>query len=529
MARNKGATNDEHTRHLPPGNEPLLDLSGVSKRYGAEQALDQVALIVQRGEVLALCGENGSGKSTLAKIISGAVTRDAGDYRVNGRRVDFTGPKDAIDMGIVLVAQEPTAAPAMSIAENVLLASGTFKRPWSRVRRRELADTAQPHLDAVGLGHLDPLLPFATLGQGQRELVEVAKALAAEPRLLILDEVTTRLPDTDGLFGLVERLAADGVSTILITHRLREVRSLAHRAVVLRDGRLAGSLAKAEMTDRRLSAMMVGRELDEHFVRPETVPGGTLLDVEGLVTDRCTTPLDLRVRQGEIVGLAGLVGSGRSELLETVALARRPRGGVVRVKGDDVTGRRPRDGLRAGVSLLPEDRHAQGLILSASIIHNIGLAALTVFSRTDRRRERRDAEQARSRLRIRCSDVGASVATLSGGNQQKVVFARVLANAPQVLLLDEPTRGVDIGAREEIYRIIVEQAERGVGVVVASSDMVELLGICDRILVMHEGAIAGELSRAEATEEAIMLLAATGLTHPRDADPAASNQVINLG
>ncbi len=489
-------------------SEVLLRASGISKRFGAVQALADVDATINRGEVLALAGENGSGKSTLSKVIAGVIRPDAGRIVLAGEQRAFSRPRDALDAGVALVTQELTVVPSMSIGENVLLSH--LQSPMQRVGRRDLARRALPHLERVGLGHLDPGAPFVTLGPGDRELVEVAKAQASDPRLLILYEATTRLPDPERLFALVERLCADGLAVVFITQRLREIRRLAHRALVLRDGRVAGELGRDELSDRHLSRLMVGRELSGFFHRSERAPGEVVLELRDVVSERFSAPVSLTVRAGEVVGLAGLVGCGRSELVETIAGVRRPKGGTVLVDGAEATARSPVVAMRSGIGLLPEDRRVQGLVLAHSVRQNVSLGMWSFLRPASRRVERERARSAIERLSIRTPDEEALVGTLSGGNQQKVVLARALSRDPRVLLLDEPTRGVDVGAREEIYKIIGEMAGRGVAVLVVSSDMPEVLGLADRILVLAEGAVAGEVSREDATEERILLLGAGG-------------------
>ena len=471
-------------------------------------ALDDVELSIAPGEVVALAGENGSGKSTLAKLLAGVLRPDRGELVVDGQPCEFAGPREALDAGIALVAQEPTAVPQLSVAENVLL--GDIRNPRRRFRRRAQQRAAVPLLAAVGL-EIDPARPFASLSSGERELAEVAKALAARPRLLVLDEATSRLPDPERLFEVVERLREDGVSTVFITHRLSEIRRLADRAVVLRDGRLVGEVAGSDMTDERLSTMMVGRDPADAF-RPgdREEPGRDRLLVESLVVGGAARPASLAVRAGEVVGLAGLMGAGRTELLETIAGVRRCRGGSVSVDGRRVRGGSIRHALAAGIALVPEDRMTQGIVPAASISDNLALRPAPPLLPAPRRRERIDAQSAIDRLGIRAAGVEAPLRTLSGGNQQKVVLARALAHRPRVLLLDEPTRGIDVGARFEIYAVIDRLVQDGVAVVVASSELLELLGLCDRILVLHERAIAGELARDDATEERLALLSAGG-------------------
>jgi ribose transport system ATP-binding protein len=487
---------------------PLLRATGLSKRYGPVQALDDVDLVVERGEVVALVGENGSGKSTLSRIVCGATAPDTGTLELDGTPLAPRRPRDALDAGIVLVSQEPTAVPHLSVAENVLLPR--LQRLGQRVRSRELFRDAAPFLQRVGLD-VDPALPLGRVRPGDRELVEVAKALAAAPRLLVLDEVTTRLPDPETLFAVVDQLVADGLGVVVITHRLREIRRTASRAVVLRDGRLVAELERSELTDARLSSAMVGRDLGAHPRRPApSVAGPVVLQADAVVTDRGPSPVTLQVRAGEVVGLAGLVGSGRSELLETLAGARRARGGTVQVAGTPVRAGSPRAALQAGAVLVPEDRFAQALVRPASVAANLSLPYHRLGRRSDRRLERRRAAHAVAAFGIRCADSEAPVMSLSGGNAQKVVIARCLGLSPKVLLLDEPTRGVDVGARAEIYALVERAVAGGTGVLVASSDLPELLGLSDRVIVLHDGEVAGELSRDEATEEAVTLLSAGG-------------------
>ncbi len=490
--------------------EPFLVARSITKRFGAVTALAEVGLDVRRGEVLGLAGENGSGKSTLVRILAGVLRRDGGSVSIDGEPVQFGRPHDALRQGIALVTQEPTAAPQMSIAENVLM--GRFHRPGMLVRRGRLGEQAAALLAEVGV-EADPADAFSSLRPGDRELVEVAKALASEPRLMILDEATSRLGEGDAerLFDLVLRLRDRGVSTILITHRLRELVRFADRVTVLRDGRRVGELAAGELDEERLSAMMVGREIGEFFSRPEAKPGEPVLRLEQFVAEGAEVPLSLEVRAGEIVGLAGLMGCGRSELLESIAGVRSPSAGRILVgDGRAVRPGSPLAAIRAGLFLVPEDRIRQGLNLKAGVRENVAMATWRTFSLADRLREAKLARTALQRFRIVASGIDAQVTSLSGGNQQKVVLGRSLAVEPKVLLLDEPTRGVDVGAKQEIYRIVGDLVARGLGVLMASSDLLELMGLCDRIVVLHERRFAGELTQAEATEEEIVLLSGGG-------------------
>ena len=487
----------------------MLDAASIVKRYGAVTALAGVDLTVAPGEIVALAGENGSGKSTLAKILSGVVEPDSGTIELDGERCSFQRPRDAIDRGVAMVAQELTAVPELSVAENVLLTR--LPRPHRRFSKARLADRAIDFLRLVGVD-CDPLAPFSSLRSGDRELVEVAKALATGPRLLILDEATSRLGEdvVARLFDLVRGLRDGGVSTILITHRLPEICELADRAVVLRDGELVGELDRDSLDEEALSRLMVGRELKEFFHKRAVVASEPVLQVDCLVAEGASAAVSFTVRGGEIVGFAGLVGSGRSELLETIAGARRPTGGRVVVGGAPVLPGSPRAALAAGIALVPEDRHRQGLVLDASIRENVSLGSWKPVRAARRAAERKAAVQAVERLRIKAPDAEAPVRSLSGGNQQKVVIGRCLGRSPRVLLLDEPTRGIDVGAKEEIFRLVGDMLELGLAIVLVSSDLLEILGLCDRVLVMHERAVVAELPRAEATEERIAFLSGGG-------------------
>jgi ABC-type sugar transport system ATPase subunit len=488
---------------LQQGHCPLVSVRGIIKNYGAVAALRDVDLDVYAGEVVALAGENGSGKSTLSRIVAGVTPPTQGELIVDGQQRSFATPRAALDAGIALVSQEPTSVPTLSIGENVMLPF--LRRPTSIFRRREIHQIAEQLLARVGL-RVDARRPLASLGSGDREMVEIAKALATSPRLLILDEATSRLPDPSHLLAVIHDLRESGTATIFITHRLREIETVADRAVVLRDGRLVGELRPPVMTSQNLSTMMVGRELTSFFGQPRTPSATPVLEVSGLVASGAAGSVTLAVRGGEIVGLAGLVGAGRTELLETILGVRPRKQGSIRVLGKEVPSGSVKAARAAGVALVPEDRMSQGLVVGASVRENIALGSHRPFSLALRSRETGLAERSITELGIRTASSEAPVSSLSGGNQQKVVLARNLMRHPKVLLLDEPTRGLDIGAKADVYEAIRTLVTKGVAVLIASSEMIELLGLCDRIVVMHDRAIAGELMRDEATEERIALL-----------------------
>ncbi|MCC6786003.1 MAG: sugar ABC transporter ATP-binding protein [Planctomycetes bacterium] len=493
---------------------PRLWARGIGKAFPGGVALEGVDLRVGAGEVVALVGENGAGKSTLMKILAGVQRPDAGTLLVDGAPRQFRSVAEAQALGIALIHQELNLCDNLSVGANVFLG----REP----RRRGLIDEAAIRRGAaelllrVGLA-IDPGLSLAGLSLGQRQLVEIAKALSIDARVLIMDEPTSSLSlaETQRLFAVVHDLRRQGVSVIYISHRLGEVCELADRVVVLRDGRNAGSLARDEISHDRMVALMVGREL--RLARSRAVPataGAPRLRVSGLRTQAWPAhAIDFAVRAGEIVGLAGLVGAGRSELLRAIFGADAAVDGAVEVEGRLLRGGEPREAIAAGLALVPEDRKAEGLVLEASVRENLalpGLARRARFGCVDGAVERRLAAASVESLAVRTAGLEQVVRTLSGGNQQKLVLGKWLTLEPRVLLLDEPTRGIDVGSKDEIYALVRELASRGLAVLFASSEMEELLGLADRILVVHEGRLAGELAGADATEELVMQLATGG-------------------
>jgi ABC-type sugar transport system ATPase subunit len=470
------------------------------------RALKGASLTVVAGEVHALVGENGSGKSTLLRIISGQLRADAGSLLLGGAEADFRSPTEALRRGIATVTQETTLAPELSVAENVFLGHRMARRggviDWRATRR-----AARTALARLGLD-IDPSLPVRRLRPDQRQMVEIARALSIDARVLILDEPTSSLTDDEvgSLFHAVRALRAEGVSTIFVSHRLKEVYELADSITVLRDGETVGSAPAAELERSRLIQLMVGRDLVDTQPPAPTESEGAALRVRRLGAAGAFADIDLDVAPGEIVGLAGLLGAGRSELLETLFGLRRADEGIVHVDGAPVSFRSPRHAIRGGLAFVPADRKLQGLVPRMTVRENLVMAA-TASSR--RIRPPRNAQEgpivhgAVTAMRIRASSPRMPVAALSGGNQQKVVLGKWLATKPRVLMLDEPTRGVDVGAKAEIYKLLFGAAEDGVAVLVSSSENPELLTLCDRVVVLFRGRVAATLSRDEATEARI--------------------------
>ncbi|CAA9376424.1 MAG: Ribose ABC transport system, ATP-binding protein RbsA [uncultured Phycisphaerae bacterium] len=488
---------------------PLLEVRGVSKSFPGVKALQDVSMHVGRGEVLAIIGENGAGKSTLMKILAGVQEPDEGQVLVDGRPVRIDSVLAGMRLGVSLIHQELNLADNLSIGANIYLGREP-RNALGLIARGRIDRDAVVHMRKVGLD-LPPRTLVGDLSIGRQQMVEIAKALSTDARVLIMDEPTSSLTqhETEQLFAVVKDLRAKGISIVYISHRLGEVKELADRVVVLRDGRNAGEIPRAEIAHERMVKMMVGRDIARFYDRTPHAPGAPALEVAGLVTPAHPRhALSFSIRSGEIVGMAGLVGAGRTEMLQTVFGVTPALAGEVRVAGRPVTVRTPIDAIRAGIALVPEDRKQQGLVLEMAVRENGSLPSLkrdaVAGAFLNRGAERDIAAEMIRNLNVKTPTDRQVVQFLSGGNQQKVVIGKWLAMAPRVLLLDEPTRGVDVGAKQEIYRIMVQLAAGGVAILFVSSDMEEVLNMSDRTLVMHEGRITGELRRDELSEEAIM-------------------------
>ena len=494
---------------------PLLEADSLGKQFPGVKAIDEVSLRLSPAECLAVIGENGAGKSTLMKILAGVQAPDTGEIRVDGQPVRIDSCRTAMDLGIVLIHQELNLADNLDIGANIFLGREPKRGPF--LDRGKIRTESARFLKMVGLD-VSPDTIVGRLPIGQQQLVEIAKALSVNARVLIMDEPTSSLStrETLRLFEVVKDLRRRGVSVIYISHRLGEVRELADRVTVLRDGKNAGDLAQGEITHDNMVRLMVGRDISQFYSRTSHEPGDVLLRLEDVVTpDWPNHSLSFEVRAGEIVGVAGLVGAGRTEMLQVLFGINPPVSGRIVVEGKPLHARSPRDAIRAGLALVPEDRKQHGLVLPMSVRRNIGLPGLELHQRSfgfrNSAQEATDATEMIESMRIRTPGMDQVVQFLSGGNQQKVVIGKWLALGPKLLLLDEPTRGIDIGAKQEIYQLMEQLAASGVGILFVSSEMEEILGMSDRTLVMHEGSIAGELARSELSEEAIMQLATGGL------------------
>ncbi|MFK8111461.1 MAG: sugar ABC transporter ATP-binding protein [Rubripirellula sp.] len=491
--------------------QPLLEVRKVTKRFAGVTALKDVDASFARGEVHAVIGENGAGKSTLMKILAGVQPQDAGEVWFDGRQVAIDSVQTALDLGIALIHQELNLADNLDVGANIYLGREPLR--FGLIDFQRIQKDSVQFLQMVGL-NVDPSTIVGNLTIGVQQLIEIAKALSVDAKMLIMDEPTSSLSqhETEALFEVIESLRERGVTVVYISHRLAEIKRIADRVTVLRDGENAGELSREEISHDAMVELMVGRDISQYYARADHEIGAPVLKVEGLRTSawpahQCT----FQVGAGEMVGVAGLVGAGRTEMMTSIFGVGQPLSGSVEVDGRTIDLRNCRDAIDAGMAMVPEDRKQQGLILEMGIRNNIGLPGLSrhklagVF--LNRAQEQHDSDEMIREMKIKTPNDMQQTQYLSGGNQQKVVIGKWLSMHPKVLLLDEPTRGVDIGAKQEIYRLMEELAERGVAILFVSSEMEEVMSMSDRAIVMHEGRITGELSQDEMTEEAIMQLA----------------------
>ncbi|HEV8388286.1 MAG TPA: sugar ABC transporter ATP-binding protein [Dongiaceae bacterium] len=498
-------------RETMDAGHPILTLERVSKRFGTVQALEEVSLSCQTGEILALVGENGAGKSTMMRLIEGVFPPDSGMIALSGAPIAFKEPREAHLRGIRVIHQEPEIVPYVTVAENIFM--GDMPRraglllDWSHLEARTWEVLA-----AFGMEHdLRPRQLCDQLGPAQRQMIEIMRAVRAGGRLIAFDEPTSSLTDDEArrLFAVIRRLRSDGVSIIYISHRLPEIIEMADRIAILRDGRLVGTVPAREATEESIARLMVGRDLTGLFRRSRRAIGDELLTLDRLTTDH-VRDISLSVRRGEVLGIGGLMGAGRSELAKAIVGYDRRRSGAVRMAGSDVPANSPADAIRCGIGFAPEDRKREALLLFRSILDNAALCIpdkVSEFGLFSRRRAFAVVEGLARKMAIKAPSLDEPVSRLSGGNQQKVVLTRWLARQPSLLILDEPTRGIDIGAKSEIYRLIDELATQGMAVILISSEMPELIGLADRVAVMAGGEVTGVLEGDAINERAILALA----------------------
>ncbi|OBZ95596.1 D-ribose transporter ATP-binding protein [Pararhizobium polonicum] len=499
---------------------PLLEMRGISKTFGGTRALNNVSLALFAGETHALMGENGAGKSTLMKILSGAYSPDAGgEILLAGKPMAMGDPIASRSTGIAVIYQELSLAPNLTVAQNIFL--GMEPRRFGMTDRQAILERAKPILQQLGAAFA-PTDQVSSLSLGERQMVEIARALAVDARIIVMDEPTTSLTsrETDRLFDVIGALKQQGIAVIYISHRMEEIYRLADRVSVLRDGNFVGTLTRSALSADSLISMMVGRDLASFYKKAHggSRRGDMLMSVRNMGDGVKVHDCSFDVFAGEVLGVAGLVGSGRTELARMIYGAEAKVSGVVEIDGATVSIKSPREALNAGIAYLTEDRKGLGLFLDMTIEQNINIAVVAQdafrggvlnFAGSKKR-----ADDAVGQLSIRTKSISANVGSLSGGNQQKALIARILAGKPRLVILDEPTRGVDVGAKSEIYRIIDELAASGIAVIVISSDLPEIIGISDRVLVMREGRIAGEAgsgAAGEISQENIMAIS-TGTT-----------------
>ena len=501
---------DAHTTGV---EMPMVEMIGISKVFGGIRALDDVSFSVRGGEVHALLGENGAGKSTLMKILAGAHQATTGEIRIGGERVAIASPHASRALGIGIIYQELALAPELTVAENIFLG----ELP-SLVNARQLRIRAGALLKDLGFA-IDPGALVGDLPLAFRQAVEIAKAMSRKVNILILDEPTAVLapPEVERLLDVVKGLSRRGVSIVYISHRLDEIFRIANQITVLKDGRTVGTYPAGDMDERRLIGLMVGREASQLFPKLARTAGDELLRVDHLFAAGLVKDVSFSLRAGEVLGIAGMVGSGRTELARAIFGADRIESGSISVAGRRVIIRTPRQGVAAGIGLVPEDRKGQGLVLAMPIRQNVTLTCLSRFTNLlgiiRRGAERTASDEVARRTTIRARNLDLPVSSLSGGNQQKVVLAKWLDAGCRIIILDEPTRGVDVGARSEIYGLIEALAASGLGIIVISSDLIEVIGASDRILVMSGGRISGSLSHDEFSEARIMQLALRNTSH----------------
>jgi len=493
----------------------LLSMEHINKSFPGVHALDDVTLQASAGHVHALVGENGAGKSTLMKILTGALPKDAGTISLNGREVSIHNPGDALRLGISMIHQELNLIPYLDVGQNMFLGREPTRSP-GRIDWATLYERAQAQLKLVGID-VNPRAIVGELSIAQQQMVEIGKALSLQARLIVMDEPTSSLTEreTERLFELIRSLKAQGVTVIYISHRLEEIFEIADRVTVLRDGKWVGDYTIDNVTHADLVQKMVGRDIGDMFPRAPSERQNVVLEVKHLFSASFLRDISFQLHRGEVVGLAGLIGSGRTTLARTLFGVEKFEQGEIWIEGQRVTLNSPQAAIRHGIGLVPEDRKTQALFLNMAVADNIAMSAIPKLARAsliDFGRVRAAAQEYVKRLNVRTPSLQQLVRNLSGGNQQKIAIARWLVLNPRILILDEPTRGIDVGAKAEVHALMTQLSRQGMGILMISSELPEILGVADRILVMHEGRMAAEFPRDQATQEVIML-AATGASN----------------
>lgn len=491
---------------------PMLKMVGVSKSFPGVKALDNVSLMAYGGEVTALMGENGAVKSTLMKILSGVYKKDEGKIFIEGREVEVKGIKSAEEAGITIIHQELSVLNNLTVSENIFLGNEKHSKFTGRINKKLLDERSKMFLEQIGCD-IDPNRLVSTLNVGEKQMIEIAKALTKNARIIIMDEPTTALTDveTENLFKVIENLRKKGIAIIYISHRMEEIFKICHRVEVLRDGKYAGSAEIKDIDNDKLIAMMVGRTIEDQFPYRDVEKGDLALEVKNLSCKEGVKGASFTLRKGEILGIAGLMGSGRTELAKTIFGEYKKTSGEISLNGSPININSISDAINNGICYLSEDRKKEGCILGMSVGENMTLCNLkkyeNKFKSLDKKEEAKDIEYYIKKINIKTPNKEQFIKNLSGGNQQKVILAKWLMLSPEVLIIDEPTRGIDVGAKKEIYELLNELKASGKAIIMISSDLPEVLGISDRIMVMSEGRISGELNRDEANQESIMKLA----------------------
>lgn len=491
---------------------PMLKREGVSKIFPGVKALDNVHITAYGGEVTALMGENGAGKSTLMKILSGVYQKDEGKIFIDGQEAKIKGIKSAEEYGVTIIHQEMSVINNLTVAQNIFLGNEKFNKATGRINKKLLVERSKLFLEQIGC-NIDPNRLVSSINVGEKQMVEIAKALTKNARVIIMDEPTTALTEveTKSLFKVIDNLKKKGIAIIYISHRMEEIFEICDRVEVLRDGKYAGNALIKDIDNDKLISMMVGRTIEDQFPYRETKKGSKILEVLNVTSRAGVNDASFSVREGEILGVAGLMGSGRTELAKVIFGEYKRDKGTVKLKGKEINIKSVQEAIDYGICYLSEDRKKEGCVLGLSVADNMVLSNLkkyeNSFKSINMKKANDDVDYYIKKINIKTPNRNQLIKNLSGGNQQKVILAKWLMLSPEVLIIDEPTRGIDVGAKKEIYELLNDLKASGKAIIMISSDLPEVLGISDRIMVMSEGKISGELSREEASQETIMKLA----------------------